>query len=179
MKTFKFGAVLIMENALQDFYYQFHTEQHYFLCHDILEEAWKENPQFSKDDAIVSLILLATGCYHYRRHNNVGALRSFKKALSVIEQSEQSIDLGIYTDEYIKIILELIQSVANAKQFVPIQLPITKEMEQDIFKKYPNFVKMPHVIEDSYIVNHHLERDRSEVDKARQQALDIRHANKE
>ncbi|RIM13734.1 DUF309 domain-containing protein, partial [Staphylococcus cohnii] len=35
------------------------------------------------------------------------------------------------------------------------------------------------VIEDRYIVNHHLERDRSEVDKARQQSLDIRHANKE
>ncbi|MDN6722426.1 MAG: DUF309 domain-containing protein, partial [Staphylococcus equorum] len=78
-----------------------------------------------------------------------------------------------------KIIIELIQSVANAKQFVPIQLPITKEMEQDIFKKYPNFVRTPHMIEDSYIVNHHLERDRSEVDKARQQALDIRRAKKE
>ncbi|MDG0842496.1 DUF309 domain-containing protein [Staphylococcus equorum] len=167
-----------MENALQDFYYQFHTNQHYFLCHDILEEAWKENPQFSKDDAIVSLILLATGCYHYRRHNHVGALRSFKKALNVIEKSEQSIDLGIYTDEYKKIIIELIQSVGNANQFVPIQLPITKEMEYDIFKKYPDFVRTPHMIEDSYIVNHHLERDRSEVDKARQQALDIRRAKK-
>ncbi|KRG10225.1 DUF309 domain-containing protein [Staphylococcus sp. NAM3COL9] len=168
-----------MKNALQDFYYQFHTEQHYFLCHDILEEAWKENPQFSKDDAIVSLILLATGCYHYRRHNNVGALRSFKKALSVIEQSEQFIDLGIYTDEYKKLLIELIQSVANANQFVPIQLPITKEMEQDILKKYPDFVRAPQMIEDSYIVNHHLERDRSEVDKARQQALDIRRSKKE
>nr|MQS96213.1 DUF309 domain-containing protein [Escherichia coli] len=30
-----------MQQALINFYYQFHTKQHYFLCHDILEDAWK------------------------------------------------------------------------------------------------------------------------------------------
>ena len=64
-----------MKEALKLFYFQFHTEQHYFLCHDILEEAWKENPHFNKNDAIVSLILFSTGCYHYRRGNLIGAKR--------------------------------------------------------------------------------------------------------
>ncbi|MCI8279249.1 MAG: DUF309 domain-containing protein, partial [Staphylococcus xylosus] len=46
-----------MKKALKDFYFHFHTKQHYFLCHDILEEAWKDNESFRKDDAVVSLIL--------------------------------------------------------------------------------------------------------------------------
>jgi len=178
MKTFKFGAVLIMENALRDFYYQFHKEQHYFLCHDILEESWKENPHYSKDDAVVSLILLATGCYHYRRHNHIGALRSFNKALKVIEQNEQSIDLGVYIDEYKSVVKHLIQSVTNDKLFVPIQLPMTKDMQQAILTKYPNFTTTSYIVEDSYIVNHHLERDRTDVNQARQQALEARRTKK-
>ena len=68
-----------MNKALSHFYYQFHTHQHYFLCHDILEELWKSNPNFSKKDAVVSLILFSTAMYHYRRCNKLGALKSFKK----------------------------------------------------------------------------------------------------
>ena len=64
-----------------DYYYQFHKHQHYFLCHDILEDAWKSQNTFSKHDAVVSLILFATANYHYRRGNLKGALKSFEKAL--------------------------------------------------------------------------------------------------
>ena len=46
-----------------DYYYQFHKHQHYFLCHDILEDAWKSQNTFSKHDAVVSLILFATANY--------------------------------------------------------------------------------------------------------------------
>ena len=67
-----------MDDALIHFYYQFHKHQHYFLCHDILEEAWKLNLSFSKNDAVVSLILFASACYHYRRDNIKGALKSYK-----------------------------------------------------------------------------------------------------
>ena len=52
-----------------DYYYQFHKHQHYFLCHDILEDAWKSQNTFSKHDAVVSLLLFATANYHYRRGN--------------------------------------------------------------------------------------------------------------
>ena len=68
-----------MNKALSHFYYQFHTHQHYFLCHDILEELWKSKPNFSKKDAVVSLILFSTAMYHYRRCNKLGALKAFKK----------------------------------------------------------------------------------------------------
>ena len=69
--------VFIWKKHLLNFY-QFHRHQHYFLCHDILEDAWKEQPSYSKQDAIVSLILFTTASYHHRRHNYKGALKVIK-----------------------------------------------------------------------------------------------------
>lgn len=160
-----------MEKALKDFYFHFHTKQHYFLCHDILEEAWKDNEHFRKDDAVVSLILLATGCYHFRRANHKGAMKSFRKALNVIQAYTNDTELGIELEPYKAILLELIAAAKNDDHFVPIQLPLTPSMQQAILKAYPNFTITDYTIEDSYIVNHHLERDRSEVQAARLQAL--------
>ena len=167
-----------MEKALKDFYFHFHTKQHYFLCHDILEEAWKDNEHFRKDDAVVSLILLATGCYHFRRANYKGAMRSFSKALNVIEAYTNAIDLGIEIESYKTMLLELIKAAKNNDNFVPIQLPLTSTMQQAILKSYPNFTMTDYTIEDSYIVNHHLERDRTEVHAARLQALQERKNSK-
>lgn len=160
-----------MENALKEFYFQFHTNQHYFLCHDILEEAWKENKSFSKDDAVVSLILFATGCYHFRRENDKGAIKSFRKALKVIEPYKEEINLGIDIKAYQKVIAELVNAIENGQKFAPVQLPITSQMQQKILTTYPNYIMTEYVIRDSYIVNHHLERDRTEVNEARLNAL--------
>ncbi|WP_186311404.1 DUF309 domain-containing protein, partial [Bacillus toyonensis] len=76
------------DQSLMDYYYQFHKHQHYFLCHDILEDAWKSQNTFSKHDAVVSLILFATANYHYRRGNLKGALKSFEKALLTINHAK-------------------------------------------------------------------------------------------
>ncbi|AID42727.1 DUF309 domain-containing protein [Staphylococcus xylosus] len=160
-----------MKKALKDFYFHFHTKQHYFLCHDILEEAWKDNEPFRKDDAVVSLILLATGCYHFRRANHKGAMKSFSKALNVIQAYTNDTELGIELESYKTLLLELIEAAKNNDEFVPIQLPLTPTMHQAILKAYPNYTMTDYTIKDSYIVNHHLERDRSEVTAARLQAL--------
>ena len=45
-----------METQIMSFHYHFHVLRHYFECHDILEDHWKDQTQFSKHDAIVSLI---------------------------------------------------------------------------------------------------------------------------
>lgn len=164
-----------MEKALQDFYYQFHTKQHYFLCHDILEESWKSNTSFSKDDAVVSLILMATGCYHFRRGNHRGAIKSFNKALKVIELHDNITTLGMDIEAYKSMLKTLIEHVDNGKPFAPIQLPLTDTMIDSILSEYPNFKMTTDMVTDSYIVNHHLERDRSEVNEARQAALQQKH----
>ncbi|RIO67823.1 DUF309 domain-containing protein, partial [Mammaliicoccus sciuri] len=135
------------------------------------EEAWKDNEHFRKDDAVVSLILLATGCYHFRRANHKGAIKSFRKALNVIQAYTNDTELGIELESYKALLLELIAAAKNDDHFVPIQLPLTPSMQQAILKAYPNFTMTDYTIEDSYIVNHHLERDRSEVQAARLQAL--------
>ena len=44
-------------------------------------------------------------------------------------------------------------------------------MQQKILTTYPNYIMTEYVIRDSYIVNHHLERDRTEVNEARLNAL--------
>lgn len=167
----KFLERKFMDNALKLFYYQFHTEQHYFLCHDILEEAWKQNSSFSKNDPVVSLILFATGCYHYRRHNFIGAKRSFERAYKVIVQDEDSQYLGLYISHYKNLITQIIYNIEQRKTFQPIQLPITDTMEQQILHDFPNYILTPYVIEDDYIIHHHIKRDRSEVIQARQDAI--------
>lgn len=163
-----------MKEALKLFYFQFHTEQHYFLCHDILEEAWKENPHFNKNDAIVSLILFSTGCYHYRRGNLIGAKRSFIKALSVINAVNIKPDLGLDITTYKSLVQNMIDNVGQEQPFVPVHLPLNTAFEQQIIQQFPNYIVTPYVIDDDYIVHHHIKRDRSEVIAARKQALQQR-----
>ena len=98
-------------------------------------------------------------------------MKSFRKALNVIQAYTNDTELGIELEPYKAILLELIAAAKNDDHFVPIQLPLTPSMQQAILKAYPNFTMTDYTIEDSYIVNHHLERDRSEVQAARLQAL--------
>lgn len=164
----------MLKNALKDFYFQFHTKQHYFLCHDILEEAWKTNPNYNKNDAVVSLILIATGSYHYRRQNYVGAHKSFNKALKVIENYDSAINIGLDIQPYKRLLVGLIKAAKKEKSFEPIHLPLTDTMEQIVLEQYPNYVLTYYKIEDDYIIDHHLKRDRTEVEAARKRALQAR-----
>lgn len=94
-----------------DYYYQFHKHQHYFLCHDILEDAWKSQNTFSKHDAVVSLILFATANYHYRRGNLKGALKSFEKALLTINHAKDDTQLHLNINEFKQLIVKMIEAV--------------------------------------------------------------------
>ena len=40
-------------------------------------------PNFSKKDAVVSLILFSTAMYHYRRCNKLGALKVLKSVIYI------------------------------------------------------------------------------------------------
>ncbi|WP_251520768.1 MULTISPECIES: DUF309 domain-containing protein [Staphylococcus] len=168
-----------MEQALIEFYYQFHINQHYFLCHDILEEAWKAQPRYSKEDDVVSLILFSTACYHYRRGNTVGAKRSAQKALSIINLFDKEVHLGLKLEEYRSEIQQLIFNIERKQPFEPVHLPLTEDMVCLIIKHYPDFTFNVEPAVDSYIINHHLERDRTEVHRARHYALMERQQNRQ
>ncbi|MGW9856037.1 uncharacterized protein ACUXIR_000472 [Staphylococcus hominis] len=160
-----------MNKALSHFYYQFHTHQHYFLCHDILEESWKSKPNFSKKDAIVSLILFSTAMYHYRRHNKLGALKSFKKALYTFNHAKDKETLGLKVNEFTLLIQKQIEKVKLNQEFQPLKLPIKSCVEQEIINLYPNYEYNSQINTDDIIVHHHRLRDRSDVIAARKEAL--------
>ncbi|MEJ7540727.1 DUF309 domain-containing protein [Staphylococcus intermedius] len=166
----------MLENDLVHFYYQFHHEQHYFLCHDILEEAWKMQHAFSKQDAVVSLILLATGSYHYRRSNYKGAHKTFNKAYQIIvDYSEETLaTLGLIRQAYLNILTQLIDDTAQEIPFSPIQLPLTEAMIEKIMSQFPNFQVTDAVVETPVILHHHQLRDRSDVIAAREAAIEKR-----
>lgn len=88
-----------MHQALINFYYQFHKSNIIFFA-DILEDAWKAESKFSKQDAVVSLILFATACYHYRRNNLKGAYKSFNKSNEIIQNAKDSNILNLNIDEF-------------------------------------------------------------------------------
>ncbi|MBE7318019.1 DUF309 domain-containing protein [Staphylococcus epidermidis] len=160
-----------MDQSLMDYYYQFHKHQHYFLCHDILEDAWKSQNTFSKHDAVVSLILFATANYHYRRGNLKGALKSFEKALLTINHAKDDTQLHLNINEFKQLIVKMIEAVKLQKQFTPLQLPIEPEFQTLIKRKYPDYLFTSQIIKEPYIVDHHIKRDRTEVIKNRERAL--------
>ena len=123
----------------------------------------------------MSLILFATACYHYRRDNRVGAGKSFSKALKVIEPFDEQDDrLGLDLRSYKKVIQEERTRLEQGELFEPIQLPLTTKMEDEIIQVYPEYQFSAEVITKPYILHHHIERDRTEVVRARQRALQER-----
>ncbi|MBE5673622.1 DUF309 domain-containing protein [Staphylococcus sp. SS35] len=163
-----------MQQALINFYYQFHKKQHYFLCHDILEEAWKEENNFSKQDAVVSLILFATACYHYRRNNLKGAYKSFNKSNEIIQNAQDSYVLNLNIDEFQNLIEKQIAMINKSESFSPVVLPINPDFENIIKVNFPDYDYNQETITDSFIVDHHKLRDRSDVIKAKQEAIQMR-----
>lgn len=163
-----------MQRALLEFFYQYHTKQHYFLCHDILEEAWKAQSTYTKRDAVVSLILLATGSYHYRRQNFKGAHTLFKRAYRVAEVNDVT-QLGLKQEEYLNLLKTLEHQAQNKEGFTPIHLPLTKAIENTLKSQYPNYEMMQKVNDIPYIYDHHLLRDRHEVEEARNKAYAQKH----
>ena len=62
----------------------------------------------------------------------------------------------------------------QGEPFDPIQLPLTTKMEDEIIHVYPEYQFSEEVITNPYILHHHIERDRTEVVRARQRALQER-----
>lgn len=73
-----------MKTIVAEYVYYFEYLRDYFECHELLEEFWKNKPEFTKQDFEVGLILLATGQYHMRRGNITGDIAHCRK------QSESS-----------------------------------------------------------------------------------------
>lgn len=149
-----------------DYCSYFNGNQDYFECHEVLEEYWKMIAPRNKKHPLVGYIQLATGMYHYRRQNLIGALRILNKAYSNFKANKNSIffeyiDYDSLTDHCLK-------SIAKIKQDCPFdsfQLPIINEVLKSLVDK--KMVTRPN---DSYyfLLNKHMLRDRSDILNARE-----------
>lgn len=105
---------------------EFHGTQDFFECHELLEDYWKEVDPRNKQSHWVALILIAVSCYHHRRENYIGAIKTNRKATRILLQTPSTLisNLGLDYAALIKLLETQALHIENEEQFQPIQLPI-------------------------------------------------------
>lgn len=147
----------------------FNDHQDYFECHEVLEDYWKTCAPRDRLHPLVGYVQLATGMYHYRRGNTVGALRILAKAKKNLQQHTQSpfveyIDLH---DLLVKID-GAIEAMLAGEAFRPFQLLLTNEKLQQL--AFEKAVSLPAQVEH-YVLHKHMLRDRSDIVALREEKL--------
>ncbi|WP_316569743.1 DUF309 domain-containing protein [Neobacillus sp. YIM B06451] len=160
----------------------FHGDRDYFECHEILEDYWKEEDKGNKDSVWVGFIQLAVGCYHYRRRNTAGAVRTLQKARAILSGREVALaSLGIDGKKLIWRLDELILRVKDGKEYKGFIIPISDAMLEELCieacrLKGAEWCKEG-VLPPKSIIDRHKVRDRSIVILERQKALELRKQN--
>ncbi|MCU7556787.1 DUF309 domain-containing protein [Macrococcus capreoli] len=148
---------LTFNQAFKSYIYHFHTHRDYFECHEIMEDAWKAKLKYTKRDPEVALIMLATALYHLRRNNLRGALTLLHKAYHLFIMNRSFLNQYLNVD----LLLETIQTLQHDLHYESIIIPVHD-------KHLIQYAQSD--ITDEIIHKHQL-RDRSEVIRLRQQAL--------
>jgi len=146
----------LFKQAFSDYIIHFHVYRDYFECHEIMEDAWKQKSQFTKQDPEVALIMLATAMYHLRRHNKRGTHTLLKKTIQLLKINKTF--LSEYLD--ISILIEQITDIQKDLTYYPITLPVIEAID---IKNYYEPTQA--------IIHKHKLRDRTEVIQARNMAL--------
>ena len=73
---------VMTKKTIEEFIYQYETKHDYFICHEILEDAWKQEviPRTYKCGYIV-LLQVAVAMEHWRNKNFNGAIKLIKSSL--------------------------------------------------------------------------------------------------
>lgn len=147
----------------------FNDQQDYFECHEVLEDYWKECAPRERMHPLVGFVQLATGMYHGRRGNTIGALRILDKAKHNLQQNEHSpfveyIDLphvlhGIDT---------LQQNIQAGEAFQPFALKLTNTALQQLVDEQSS--RLPSV-DKQFLLHKHMLRDRSDILAARAEKI--------
>ncbi|MFC3900763.1 DUF309 domain-containing protein [Aliicoccus persicus] len=170
------------QKYLTDFYNELIIKQDYFECHEIAEDYWKSNGNFSKVDAEVFLIQISTGEYHYRRGNLTGAKKCYSKAIELLEEQHYNLDdLGL-TEQTKAFLNHRLADILNHVPFKPPNIPLTESMLNMLYIQHGQHIEEHAFIASIYenhvthhnIVHKHLVRDRTSVNQAREEALRLR-----
>lgn len=165
------GVDYLYPKAYIDYLSHFHNDQDYFECHEILEEYWKENDKGNKTSVWVGFILLAVSCYHHRRNNFVGALKTIEKSQKILHlRQEDCLALGINVEELFSLLEKRKNDIKHKHDYSYITIPIHD----------PNLLKQlhAHINEvDDQIIHRHIFRDRTSIIQERKLALEKRKRN--
>ncbi|WP_035808746.1 DUF309 domain-containing protein [Jeotgalicoccus saudimassiliensis] len=174
--------IRIDKEILLQFFNELIIKQDYFECHEIMEEAWKDKENFTKEDPEVFLVLIVTGEYHYRRDNIIGAATSYKRALKLYEKYEYDVGAFGFDAEFADVISERFESLAEVP-FTPMHYPVKQwvyeslyDMYRDDYESYSAFTLeiLNRFEKDEHIIHRHRLRDREDVIEARLEALNRR-----
>lgn len=111
------------ENIIKDFEIQYNEKFDYFECHEILEEAWKnEDKNLNKDCGYVCLLQLSVCLHHLRNKNYVGASKMYNYLRSHYTK-EASIQIEeFYCIEEFEECLNVLEGLCKQKDFKHIVL---------------------------------------------------------
>nr|WP_106784594.1 DUF309 domain-containing protein [Lysinibacillus timonensis] len=159
-----------------DYCTYFNGNRDYFECHEVLEEYWKIVAPGKKHHPLVGYIQLATGMYHWRRRNKLGATRMLNKAYQIFRTNTDSIfleflDVGQLCEHCLKCMAD-IKSDCPFKEF---DLPLNNQQLINLVDKQMSL--LPKVLDD-FLLNKHMLRDRSDILKARELKKSMRNKEK-
>lgn len=142
----------------------FNDNQDYFECHEVLEEYWKQQENFSKEHPLTGYILMSTGLYHWRRGNLSGASRTLSKAIARFRQ--MPVQFNAYLEEVAvdDIVLNLEHSLARIEsneEFRSFQLPVSPALRMAAEKSKPLLALLPK--DSASVIHKHMQRDRSDI----------------
>ncbi|MFS0556505.1 DUF309 domain-containing protein [Brevibacillus sp. 179-C9.3 HS] len=166
-----------------DYLIQFHVERDYFECHEILEEYWKSAPPQERQPVWVGLIQIAVALYHQRRGNQPGAIKMLTSATSIIKKHHRDIQkLGLDSAQLASMLEERLMEMHNGKPYRSLSLPMSEATLKQAYQEACSRLNHPENresdMQDSYLLNKHTLRDRSDVLSLRLQQLQMREARR-
>lgn len=158
-----------------DYCAYFNGNEDYFECHEVLEEYWKDVAPGDKEHVLVGFVQIATGLYHWRRGNVIGATRMLKKARHNLLQNEQSSFVEFVALEQLLLQIDkALFQIASDNSFTGFQFPLTNfELEALVTKRMKS---LPHE-KLEFLVNKHMLRDRTSILRQREENKKKKTAN--
>lgn len=155
---------------------QFHAERDYFECHEILEEYWKSDPPEVRNPVWVGLIQIAVALYHQRRGNQSGAVKMLDSAIRLLKAHQQKVkELGLDAPALVHLLEGRLEEMRQNVPYRSLNLPIADEALRQAYEQACRERNVPICrdsdMNDSFLLNKHTMRDRSDVLDERKRQL--------
>lgn len=151
-----------------DYCAYFNGHQDFFECHEVLEEFWKDIAPGDKKHPLVGYVQLATGLYHWRRDNYIGAARILEKALNNFQHNMGHIFFDeIDYDKLLRQLSDALSAIQMGKSFQAFQLPLSPILEELALARIQLLPSSSY----NYLLHKHMLRDRSHILAERQESI--------